>query len=335
MAAAAVGTETDGSVTCPAAMNGLVGLKPTVGLISRAGVAPLSPVQDTPGPITRTVTDAALLLAAMAGSDPADPATREADAHSANYPALLDKGSLQGARLGVLRKTQGRSPQADAVFAAALERLKTAGAVLVEVKSPDETALGAAESLALKAEFKAAIGAYLAATPPAVQTRTLAALIAFDRAEPRELALFGQDTFEEALTAPDLTDPAYLAARDTARRLAGPEGVDRLLAENNVIALVALSSGPASVVDPVDGSVWLGSPSTLPAVAGYPHLTVPAGQVEGLPVGLSLIGPAWSEARLLSLGYAFEQLTGPLPPPSFQPSVMSRPDIAPALDPQR
>ena len=333
MAAAAVGTETDGSVTCPAAMNGLVGLKPTVGLVSRTGVVPISPVQDTPGPITRTVADAALLLAAMAGSDPADPATRDADAHRADYPALLDAGSLKGARLGVLRKTQGRSPEADAVFAAALDRLKAAGAVLVEVASPDETQLGAAESLALKAEFKAAIEFYLAATPAAVQARSLAALIAFDRSEPRELALFGQDTFEEALKAPDLTDPAYVAARDTARRLAGPEGIDRLLAENNLVALVALSNGPASVVDPVNGSVWLGSPSTLPAVAGYPHLTIPAGQVEGLPIGLSLIGPAWSEARLLSLGYAFEQRTGPLPPPSFQASVLNRPDIAPALDP--
>ena len=335
MAEAAVGTETDGSVTCPAAMNGLVGLKPTVGLVSRTGVVPISPVQDTPGPITRTVTDAALLLAVMAGSDPADPATREADAYRADYPALLNAGSLKGARLGVLRKTQGRSPQADAVFAAALDRLKAAGAVLVEVKSPDETQLGAAESLALKAEFKAAIGAYLAAAPAAVKTRALASLVAFDRAEPRELALFGQDTFIEAAAAPDLTDPAYIAARAAARRLAGPEGIDRLLAENSVVALVALSNGPASMVDPVNGSVSLGSPSTLPAVAGYPHLTVPAGQVDGLPVGLSLIGPAWSEARLLSLGYAFEQLTGPLPPPTFQASVMSRPDIAPALDPQR
>ena len=136
------------------------------------------------------------------------------------------------------------------------------------------------------------------------------------------------------MRAPDLTDPAYAAARDTARRLAGPEGIDRLLADNNLVALVALSNGAASVVDPVNGSVRLGSPSTLPAVAGYPHLTVPAGQVEGLPVGLSLIGPAWSEARLLSLGYAFEKLTGPLSPPSFQASVMSRPGIAPALNPR-
>jgi amidase len=270
----------------------------------------------------------------MAGSDPADPATREADAHRADYPALLDAGSLKGARLGVLRRTEGRSPQADAVFATALDRLKGAGAMLVEVKSPDETELGAAESLALKAEFKAAIGDYLTAAPRGVKTRTLAGLIAFDQAEPRELALFGQDTFIEAAAAPDLTDPAYIAARDKARRLAGPEGIDRLLADNNLVALVALSNGPASVVDPVNGSVWLGSPSTLPAVAGYPHLTVPAGQVAGLPVGLSLIGPAWSEARLLSLGYAFEQLTGPLPGPTFQTSVLARPDIAPALDPQ-
>jgi amidase len=324
MAAAAIGAETDGSITCPASMNGVVGLKPTVGLVSRSRIVPISESQDTAGPIARTVREAALLLTAIAGSDPADPATREADARKADYAAALDVGSLKGARLGVLRATAGRSPGADAVYAAALEALKAAGATLVEVAAPDETEIDAAEGLVLRAEFKAGLNAYLAAAPPAVKARTLAELIAFNAAEPRETALFGQELFLEAQTSPPLTDPAYIAAREKGRRLAGPEGIDRLLAAGSLDALVAITNGPASLVDPVNGGVWLGSPSTLPAVAGYPHLTVPMGQVSGLPVGLSFIGTAWSEARLLSLGYAFEQATHARRDPTFPSSTTGR-----------
>ena len=317
LATAAVGTETDGSITCPASMNGVVGLKPTVGLVSRSRIVPIGASQDTAGPIARSVADAAVLLTVMAGSDPSDPATAEADAHRTDYAAVLDAKALIGARIGVLRTNAGRSRGADAVFEAALARLKAAGAVLVEVQGPDMRPINEAEDLILHVEFKAGIDAYLATTPDSVKTRTLAELIAFNAGEPRETLLFAQETFIEAQGSPGLDDPAYIAARDTAKRLAGPEGIDRLVRENNLAALVAITNGPASVIDPVNGSVWLGSASSLPAVAGYPHLTVPMGDVAGLPVGLSFIGSAWSEARLLSLGHAFEQLGPPRLRPTF------------------
>lgn len=334
LAAGAVGTETDGSVTCPAAVNGVVGLKPTVGLVSRTYVVPISASQDTAGPMTRHVADAAAMLTAMAGSDPADPATRDADAHKTDYLKALDAGSLKGARIGVLRIGAGRQPGADAVFEKALASLKAAGATLVEVKAPDLDPISAAEQIVLRTEFKAAINAYLASTSPAqVKTRTLADLIAFNIAEPRELALFGQEIFLASQAGPGLDDPGYLKAKETARRLAGPEGVDRMLKDNNVEVLIGYS-GPSGLVDPVNGTRLFGPPATLAAVSGYPHLTVPMGEVSGLPVGLSFMGPAWSEARLLSLGYAFEQATHARVTPTFTPTVAARPDVARAYDPR-
>ena len=310
-AAAAVGTETDGSVTCPAAVNGLVGLKPTVGLVSRTHIVPISHSQDTAGPITLTVRDAAILLTAMAGTDPADPATAEADAHRADYAARLDAGALRGARIGVMRFAAGFHPATDQVFEAALARLRAAGATLVEIRDrSDAKALNAAEHLVLLTEFKADVEAYLAATDPAkVPSRTLADLIAFNRAHAEaEMPLFGQELFEAAEKTSGLTDPAYLAALAAGKRLAGPEGIDRMLAANGVVALVAPTMGPAWLIDPVLKDHFVGGGAgTMPAVAGYPHLTVPMGDVRGMPVGLSFIGPAWSEATLLSLGYAFEQ----------------------------
>jgi amidase len=334
LAAGAIGTETDGSVTCPAAMNGVVGLKPTLGLVSRTGIVPISPEQDTAGPIARTVADAAAILTAIAGSDPADPVTVEADAHRANFVAGLDARALSGARIGVLRTTAGRSEQTDAVFEAALAALKAQGAVLVEVNSPDPKLmdhLSDLETLALRAEFHVAIDAYLAAAAPAVKTRTLADLIAFDAAEPRETALFGQEIFEAAAKALPLSDPAYRDARATARRLAR-DTLDTAMQQAGAEALVAESGGPAGVVDPVNGAKWLGSPSTLPAISGYPHLTVPMGSVSGLPVGLSFIGPPWSDGRLLSLGFAFEQAAHARRNPTFPASISLRPEIADAYD---
>ncbi|WP_370444611.1 amidase [Caulobacter sp. D5] len=310
LAPAAIGTETDGSITCPAAMNGLVGLKPTVGLVSRTHVVPISHSQDTAGPMTLTVRDAALLLTAMAGSDPADPATQEADARRSDYAAGLSKDALKGVTLAVARFYAGGSPQTDAVFEQALEDLKAQGATLVEVTAFDEDAIGRAEGVVLYTEFKADIAAYLASTDPKkVPARTLADLIAFNAATPAETRWFGQETFEKAQASKGLDDPDYLKARADAKRLAGPEGIDRILKETGAVALVAPTTGPAWTIDPVNGDHYGGSATTLPAVAGYPHLTVPMGQVEGLPVGLSFIGPAWSEARLLSLGYAYEQAT--------------------------
>ncbi|HEY8003957.1 MAG TPA: amidase family protein, partial [Phenylobacterium sp.] len=324
------------SVTCPAAINGVVGLKPTVGLISRTYVVPISPEQDTPGPMTRSVADAAAVLTAVAGSDPADPWTKDADLHKTDYLAALKPDALRGARIGVLRMTAGRSPQTDAVYETALDALRKAGAVLVEIKGPDDAAMntiGGDEGEALRIEFKAALNTYLASTPRSVKTRTLDDLIAFDAREPRETPLFGQEIFEQSAKAPPLTNPAYIQKRDEARRLAR-EALDKMLNDNKVEALVGPSTGPAFIVDPVDGSRNLGSYSTLPAVSGYPHLTVPMGNVSGLPVNLSLIGPAWSEARLLALGYAFEQATHARIDPQFLPNVAARPEIAKAYDPR-
>lgn len=331
LAAGGIGTETDGSITCPAAMNGLVGLKPTVGLVSRTHVVPISASQDTAGPMTRTVADAAAILTVIAGTDPADRATAQADSHKSDYVKALNPDALKGARIGVLRQA-GRNHPVDAVYEQALAVLKAQGAVLVEVKSPDETAVGDAEDVILETEFKAGVNAYLASTPKAVKARTLADLIAFNKAEPRETALFGQEIFEKAQATKGLSDPAYLKAKADGKRLAGPEGIDKLLADAKVEVLVSAAGGPASVVDPVNGSRWLGSPSTLPAVSGYPHLVVPMGQVSGMPVAISFIGPAWSEARLLALGYAFEQATKARITPTFTPTVSLRPEIAAAYD---
>jgi len=322
LAAAAIGTETDGSITCPAAMNGLVGLKPTVGLVSRTHIVPISHSQDTAGPMTATVRDAALLLTAMAGSDPTDPATQEADARKGDYAAALSKDALKGVTLAVARFYAGDSPKTDAVFEQALKDLTAQGATLVEVKAFDEGPVGKAEGVVLFTEFKADIAAYLASTDPAkVKPRTLADLIAFNAATPEELRWFGQETFEKAQGTRGLDDPDYLKARADAKRLAGPEGIDRILKETGAVAIVAPTTGPAWTIDPVNGDHYGASATTLPAVAGYPHLTVPMGQVEGLPVGLSFIGPAWSEARLLSLGYAYEQATMRRKPPEMKAKV--------------
>ena len=335
LAAFAIGTETDGSVICPAAMNGIVGLKPTVGLVSRTLIIPISPEQDTAGPMTRTVADAAALLNVIAGSDPADAATREADARKVDYLAALKGATLKGARIGVWTPNKGRSPGTDAVFDAAVTALEAQGAVLGELKTDPAIMgqIGALEGECLRTEFKAALDAYLATTPPAVTARTLEALIAFNKAEPREMPLFAQEIFEQSVAKPPITDPAYLEKRAQARSLA--RGLlDRMLADNRLDAIVSPSNGPASIVDPVNGGVSFGSPTMLPAVSGYPHLTVPTGQITGLPLGLSFIGPAWSEARLLSLGFAFEQATRARREPAFLPNVGARAEVGRAYDPR-
>jgi len=323
-AAAAIGTETDGSIGCPAAMNGLVGLKPTVGLVSRNGIVPISHTQDTAGPITRTVRGAAMLLTAMAGSDPADPATARANAHRMNYTTALNAGALRGARLGVARfLLKGFTPQTIAVFNRALAVLKAQGATLVDVDDYQMSALGKNENLVLLTDLKADLDDYLADSPPAVTARTLADLIAFDDAHPQEMTWFGQGFFIQAEQTKGLADPAYVKARATNLRLAGPDGIDRLLREHSVIALISPTQNPASVIDLVNGDAGFGpGDSSLPAVAGYPYLTVPMGQVHGLPVGLSFIGPQWSEARLLALGYSYEQASHAWRPPTFAADVL-------------
>ncbi|MBB2156784.1 amidase [Gluconacetobacter diazotrophicus] len=315
LAPAAIGTETDGSITCPASVNGIVGLKPTVGLVSRSGIVPISASQDTAGPLTRTVRDAALLLGVIAGSDPDDPATAAADRHHADYLAGLRPDALRGRRIGVIRFAQGGNPDVRVLFEAALARLRDGGAILVDIPAFDSSAIDGPELTVLLSEFRAGLNAYLAHTPAAVTVRDLPALIAFNRAHAdREMPWFGQDLFERAQDAPALSDPAYTTARDTARRLAGAQGIDAMLAHDHLDALVAPTIGPAWMTDPVlgdrpgDGT----GAGSLAAVAGYPHLSVPMGQVRGLPVGLSFIGPAWSEATLLALGYGFEQASAPV-----------------------
>jgi amidase len=322
LAPAAIGTETDGSVTCPASVNGLVGLKPTVGLLPRTHIVPISHSQDTAGPMTRDVRDAALLLMVMAGADAADPATAEADAHRADYLSGLKPDALKGVRVGVARFAAGFHPGTDAVFAKALADLTAAGAILVEIeKTPNPAGdRSGLERVVLMSELKADLNAYLATTDPRrVTTRTLADVIAFDKANAgAEMPLFGQEAFDAAEQTKGLDDPAYLAAKADAHRLAGPEGIDALLKANNVAVLVAPTLGPAWLIDPVLKDHFVGGGAGgAAAVAGYPHLTAPMGQVDGLPVGLSFVGPAWSEASLLAYGYAFEQVARARTPPTL------------------
>jgi amidase len=337
LAPAAIGTETDGSITCPAAINGIVGFKPTVGLVSRTHIVPISHSQDTAGPMTRTVEDAAIVLSVIAGSDPLDAATAEADARKVDYRAALDAGSLRGVRIGVMRFSMGYSPDTDAVFEANLAKMREAGAVIVDItEGPDEDAMGTAELEVLMFELKHDLNAYLASTDPAqVATRTLADVIAFNERTPRELALFGQDLFIRAEATTALDDPAYVEARATSLRLAGAEGIDRLMREHDVIALIAPTTGPAWTTDVTNGDHYGGAASTMPAIAGYPHLTVPMGFVDGLPVGMSFIAGKWEDAKVLSLGYAFEQLTQAIRPPQFARSVDETAAVAPLLAPVR
>jgi amidase len=308
LAAGTVGTETDGSITCPSSINGVVGFKPTVGLVSRTHIVPISHSQDTAGPMTLTVRDAAIMLGVMAGSDPADPATAEADARKVDYAAALSKDGLKGLRVGLV-EMQGVDP---ALIAAAKARLEAAGAIIVPlpVNPADYAALGAAEFKVLLAELKADLANYLQSLPPGkVPHKTLADIIAFNQANAAsELAHFGQETFELAEKEAGLDDAAYLEALKTARRLSRDEGLDKIFADNRLDLMVGQTNSPAWLSTLGKGDAFaLPSLSRLPAVAGYPHLTVPMGAVNGLPVGLSFIGLQWEDAKVLSAGYAFEQ----------------------------
>jgi amidase len=336
MVPAAIGTETDGSITCPAAINGIVGFKPTVGLVSRTHIVPISHSQDTAGPMTRTVRDAALVLSAIAGSDPQDPATRDADRHRGDFAASLSDQALKGKRIGVLRFASGFGT--DAAFDEALETLRREGAILIEIEKFDgRQQIGQNEFKVLLTELKADLNAYLATTPAMVRTRALADVIAFNKANAgTELTLFGQDIFEQAEATKGLDDPDYRKAREISLRMAGPEGIDRMLRENDVVALVGPTMPAAWPIDAVHGDqISGGGAGGLAAVAGYPHLTVPMGGVKGLPVGLSFIGPKWSDAAILSLGYDFEQASRKRMTPGFLPSIEDGPEIAPHLRPAR
>jgi amidase len=313
LCAVAVGTETDGSITCPSKANGLVGIKPTVGLVSRAGIIPISASQDTAGPMTRTVADAAALLSVLAGMDPRDPATAAANGRvQPDYTAFLRAEALQGARLGVARGMFGRNALVAAVIERALSDLSRHGAEIVEL--PDFKAgsdVDDAEWTVLQYEFKDGLNAYLATLGPDAPYRTLEQLIAFNDANrDRSMPWFGQEIFVACQEKGPLTSKEYLDAVATARRLSTVEGIDKVMDENRLDAVVAPTGDPAFTTDLVNGDHYTGGgTSTLPAVCGYPHITVPAGQVFGLPVGLSFFGRAWSEPKLIALAYAFEQAT--------------------------
>ena len=331
LAAIGVGTETDGSIVSPSNNCGLVGVKPTLGLVSRSGIIPIAHSQDTAGPMTRTVTDAAVLLTAMAGADPSDSATSaSAGKAAADYMKFLDPKGLAGARIGVARKGLfGQNPPADRVVERAIEDMKKAGAVIVD-PADVETVGGfdasggfpGTELTVLLYEFKADLNAYLAALPPGDGPRTLAALIEFnEKNRDREMPYFGQETFIDAQKKGPLTEKAYRDALAKNWKLARKDGIDKTMDKHRLDALVAPTSGPATLIDLVNGDYGPGGSSTIPAVAGYPDITVPAGWEFGLPVGISFFGRAWSEPVLLKIAFAFEQATKHRRRPEFLPTI--------------
>jgi amidase len=324
LAPLAIGTETDGSIVCPAGTNGIVGFKPTVGLVSRTHIVPISHSQDTAGPMTLTVADAAAVLTVIAGTDRTDPATKMAREVQQDYVRALRPDALKGRRLGVMMDRIGGRADVRALFEAALATLEAEGAVIVRIADTRSglDALGDAEFEVLLTELKADMAAYLASLPGTGLPKTLAELIAFNKADPDELKWFGQETFELAETRGGLDNEAYLAAKATAARLAGPQGIDRLLKEHQVDLLIGVTNGPAWTMDLVNGDNFAGpSASQLPAVAGYPHLTVPMGAVHDLPIGISFIGEKWSDAEVLAVGHRYELASKKRVAPGYRSGV--------------
>jgi amidase len=320
LCAAAVGTETDGSVLSPSSYNGLVGIKPTVGLISRAGIIPIAHSQDTAGPMARTVKDAAILLGAMTGVDPRDPATAGSDGKAlADYTEFLDPNGLQGARIGVARKFFGILDQVDALLEEALAVMKRLGATLVDPADlPTHGQYSEAELEVLLFEFKNDLNLYLAGLGPRAPVHTLKELIEFnEKNKTREMPFFGQDLFIKAEAKGPLTSQAYLDALEKNHRLTRAEGIDAVINQHKLDAIVAPTTGPTQLTDLLWGDRDTGGSTTPPAVAGYPSITVPAGQVLGLPVGISFFSTAWTEPKLLRLAFAFEQATKARRPPRF------------------
>jgi amidase len=321
MAPLAIGTETDGSVVCPAGVNGVVGIKPTVGLVSRTGIVPISQSQDIAGPMARTVADAAALLNAMAGRDPRDATTSSAPV-DVDYTRVLEAGALGGARIGIVRtRMAGYHAGADSLLNRAIADLRAAGATVVDsLAVPHHGEYGGAEWTILLHEFRHDLNAYLAWLGEASPVRTLADVIAFnERDRERSMPHFRQEIFVLSEATSGLDAPEYLAALETAKLAAA--GIDSILRLHALDALVAPTGSPAWSIDLVLGDHFTGSASSPAAVAGYPHITVPMGQVAGLPVGLSFFGTAWSEPRLIALAYAYEQATRHRAPPRFLPTV--------------
>jgi amidase len=321
LCALAVGTETDGSIVSPASCNGIVGIKPTVGLVSRDGIIPISHTQDTAGPMARTVTDAALLLSVLAGRDARDDTT--ALAPSLAMLSELSPDALRGRRIGIVRSAFSKSPEVIALTERAIALMQGLGAVVVDpVELPSGDKYNESELLVLLTEFKVGLANYLGEFARPGQPRSLADVIAFNLAHAdRELSEFGQDLFETAEATKGLADPAYLAALVQCRDLARTNGIELALSQNGLDALCAPTGDPAYPIDLVNGDSGGASFSTPAAVAGLPHITVPMGAVRGLPVGLSLVGAAYSEPRLIGMAYAYEQASNARVMPSFIPTV--------------
>ena len=334
-AAGTVGTETGGSIVGPSNVNGVVGMKPTIALVSRRGIVPISLTQDSAGPMTRTVRDAAMMLNVMAGTDPGDPWSAESDANKKDYVAALGTGALQGKRLGVLQAYGDNAQVTKPLFDAALETLKAQGAELVNLPPDSIVDTRPEMRIILLHDFKEDLNVYFASMPETVKVRTLADLIEFSRTDARE-SMHTMDLFEDSqATESGRENPAYIEALKAGKRMTQEEGIDRILREYDVLAIVTPTGGPANVIPP-DGTPGPGpipaernmrppSLTATAAVAGYPLISVPMGLVEGLPVGMSFVGTAWSEALLLSLAYNYEQASHVRVPP---PRAL----IAPASD---
>ena len=324
LCAAAIGTETDGSIVCPSSANGLVGIKPTVGLVSRAGIIPISHSQDGAGPMCRTVRDAALMLGALTGVDSDDAATTSSAGHAlTDYTTFLDSNGLKGARIGVVRKYFGFSDSVDRLMEEAIAAMKSAGAEIVDPANIETLGkFDDSEATVLQYELKADLNAYLARLGPASPVKSLRDVIEFnEKHRDKEMAYFGQDIFLKAEARGPLTDQAYLDAVENNRRLARTEGIDATMDKFKLDALVAPTGGPAWTTDLITGDHSIGGSSNAAAVAGYPNINVTAGFIYGLPVGISFFGRAWSEPTLIRLAYGFEQTTKARRAPKFLPTA--------------
>jgi amidase len=324
LAAIGIGTETDGSIVCPSSSNGLAGIKPTVGLVSRAGIIPISHSQDTAGPMCRTVRDAATLLGVLTGADPEDQATAAgAGKAQTNYEKYCVSDGLQGARIGVARKYFGFSDAVDALMEHSIDVMRKQGAVIVD--PADIATLGKfddSEMTVFMFELKADLNAYLARLGPSAPVKTLKDIIEFnDRNRAKEMPYFGQDLFLKSEAKGPLTEKEYLDAVAKNHQLARTEGIDAVMDKNKLDALVAPTGGPAWITDLITGDHFGGGSSNAAAVAGYPNINVTAGNILGLPVGISFFGRAWSEPTLIKISYAFEQATKARQAPKFLASI--------------